>query len=85
MDRPRRPEPETILARRDPAGAAQPRVAVALGAGGARGIAHIALLEALDELGIRPVVIAGSSMGAIIGAAYATGMPASDCPATTRM
>jgi predicted acylesterase/phospholipase RssA len=48
--------------------------ALALGAGGARGLAHIAVLEALDEIGVRPVAIAGSSIGALIGAAYAAGM-----------
>ncbi|HEY8261321.1 MAG TPA: patatin-like phospholipase family protein [Methylosinus sp.] len=48
-------------------------VAVALGGGGARGLAHIAVLEALDELGVRPVAIAGTSIGAIVGAAYAAG------------
>ncbi len=69
-------EPVTGVEPPRPDGAAQPRVAVALGAGGARGIAHIVLLETLDELGIRPVLIAGCSMGAIIGAAYAAGMPA---------
>ncbi len=46
---------------------------LALGAGGARGIAHVVLLEALDELGIKPVAITGTSIGAIIGAAYAAG------------
>lgn len=46
---------------------------VALGAGGARGFAHVVLLEALDELGVRPVAITGCSMGAIVGAAYAAG------------
>jgi NTE family protein len=54
---------------------AGPQVALALGAGGARGLAHIVALEALDELGIRPVALAGSSIGAIIGAAHAAGMP----------
>ncbi|MBU3890505.1 patatin-like phospholipase family protein [Methylosinus sporium] len=48
-------------------------VAVALGGGGARGLAHIAVLETLDELGVRPCAIAGASIGAIIGAAYAAG------------
>ncbi len=48
-------------------------VGVALGAGGARGLAHVVLLEALDDLGIRPVAIAGTSMGAVVGAAYAAG------------
>ena len=49
-------------------------VGLALGAGGARGLAHIVLLEALDELGVKPVAIAGCSMGAVIGAAYAAGV-----------
>jgi NTE family protein len=48
--------------------------ALALGAGGARGLAHIAVFEALDELGLRPTAIAGSSIGAVAGAAYAAGM-----------
>ncbi len=47
----------------------EPRVAIAFGGGGARGIAHIAVIEALDEMGIRPVAIAGSSIGAIFGTA----------------
>jgi NTE family protein len=48
--------------------------ALALGAGGARGLAHVAVFEALDELGLRPVAIAGSSIGAMAGAVYAAGM-----------
>jgi NTE family protein len=55
-----------------------PTVAVALGAGGARGFAHILVLEALEELGIEPVAIAGSSIGAIIGAGKAAGMTAAE-------
>jgi NTE family protein len=49
-------------------------VALALGGGGARGLAHIAVLETLDEIGIRPVAIAGTSIGALLGAPYAAGM-----------
>ena len=52
--------------------------AVALGAGGARGLAHIVVIEALDELGLRPAAIAGSSMGALVGAAWAAGMRGRD-------
>jgi NTE family protein len=48
--------------------------ALALGGGGSRGLAHIAVLEALDELGARPQAVAGTSVGALIGAAYAAGM-----------
>ncbi len=51
-----------------------PSFAVALGGGGARGLAHIHVIEALDELGIRPTAIAGSSIGAIMGAGMAAGM-----------
>jgi NTE family protein len=49
-------------------------IALALGGGSARGLAHIAMLEAFDELGLKPAVIAGTSMGAICGAAYAAGL-----------
>lgn len=52
----------------------RPTVALALGGGGARGLAHIHVIEALDEMGIRPVAIAGSSIGAIMGAGMAAGM-----------
>jgi NTE family protein len=48
--------------------------ALALGAGGARGLAHIAIVEALDEMGVKPAAIAGSSIGAVIGAGYAAGL-----------
>ena len=51
-----------------------PRVGLALGGGAAKGIAHIAMIETLDELGVKPAVIAGTSIGAIIGANYAAGM-----------
>ncbi|MGB6538733.1 MAG: patatin-like phospholipase family protein [Xanthobacteraceae bacterium] len=52
--------------------------ALALGGGGARGLAHIAVIEALDEMGVKPAAIAGTSIGALIGAAYAAGMSGRD-------
>jgi NTE family protein len=55
---------------------ASPSLAIALGGGGARGLAHIVVLEALDELGLRPSLIAGTSIGAVLGAAYASGLTA---------
>ena len=55
-----------------------PSFAVAFGGGGARGLAHIHVIEALDELGIRPTAIAGSSIGAIMGAGMAAGMTGKD-------
>jgi NTE family protein len=63
-------------ARKHGKGQSQPSVAVALGGGGARGLGHVLVLEALDELGIEPVAIAGTSIGAVIGAAYAASMDA---------
>ena len=52
--------------------------ALALGGGGARGLAHIAVIEAFDDMGVKPNAIAGTSIGALVGAAYATGMPGKD-------
>ena len=51
------------------------RIAVALGAGGARGLGHILVVEAMDDLGLRPAAISGASMGAVVGAAWAAGVP----------
>ncbi len=47
---------------------------LALGAGGARGLAHVVLLEALDDLGVKPVAMTGTSIGAVVGACYAAGL-----------
>jgi NTE family protein len=55
-------------------GEPHPRIGLALGGGSARGLAHVVVLEAFDELGLKPAVIAGTSMGAICGAAYAAGL-----------
>jgi NTE family protein len=50
-----------------------PRTALVLSGGGAKGLAHIGVLTALDSLGIRPDLIVGTSMGAAVGALYASG------------
>lgn len=55
-----------------------PSIGLALGGGSARGLAHIPVLEVFDELGIRPKVIAGCSIGALLGAGYAGGLRAKD-------
>lgn len=60
-----------------------PRIGLALGGGGARGLAHILMLEVLDELRVRPSIIAGTSIGAIFGAAYASGYSAAQIRAHT--
>jgi NTE family protein len=51
-----------------------PRIGVALGGGSARGLTHIPFIEAMDELGLQPSVIAGTSIGALIGSGWANGM-----------
>jgi NTE family protein len=71
------PQPASPTTQRPHAGSGK-SVALALGAGGARGLAHIAVLEALDDIGVRPVAIAGASVGALVGAAYAAGMSGRD-------
>ena len=58
------PEPATLVR--------TTRIALVLGGGGPRGLAHVGVLKALEEAAIRPDVIVGSSMGALIGALYAT-------------
>ena len=50
------------------------KIALVLGGGGLKGFAHIGVFKALDEMGIVPTVIAGTSIGALIGAAYVRGM-----------
>jgi NTE family protein len=55
------------------AAAARPKVGLALSGGGARGLAHIGVLKVLEELGVPVDMIAGTSMGAIVGGLYASG------------
>lgn len=63
-------------------GSAKPRhsdqFSLALGGGAAKAFAHIPILEAMDELGVRPAEMAGTSMGAILGGFYASGMSGKD-------
>jgi len=56
----------------------QPRIGLVLSGGGARGAAHIGVLKVLEELRIPIHAIAGTSMGALVGGAYASGIPASE-------
>ena len=55
-----------------------PRIGLVLSGGGARGAAHIGVLKVLEELRIPIHAIAGTSMGALVGGAYASGIPASE-------
>ncbi len=58
---------------KSPAERGAPRVGLALGAGGARGFAHIGVLKALDQAGIEASVVVGASAGALVGVFYAAG------------
>lgn len=51
----------------------QPVIGLTLSGGGMRGVAHIAILKALEEFGLRPQILSGTSAGAIIGAFYSAG------------
>ena len=50
------------------------KIGIALGAGGARGLAHVLMLETLDELGLKPACVSGASVGAIAGVLYCSGL-----------
>ncbi len=54
------------------------KIGIALGGGGAKGLAHLLILETLEELGVKPACIAGTSIGAIVGSMYASGRSAKD-------
>jgi NTE family protein len=56
-------------------GPGQPRIGLALGGGSARGLAHVGVLEWLDEHRVPIDAVAGTSMGGLIGGSYATGIP----------
>jgi NTE family protein len=72
-------EPETPAA-----GQARPRIGLVLSGGGARGLAHIGVLQELERLRVPVHVITGTSMGAIIGGLYAAGIPADSLAAVAR-
>lgn len=52
----------------------KPKLGIALAGGGAKGLAHIGVLQALERAGIQPDLLAGTSMGGLISAAYASGL-----------
>lgn len=80
----KKPAPNMTPHRQSAAVVKRPRIGLALGGGGARGLAHIPILEAFDELGVKPDVIAGTSIGAIYGAAYASGLSGREIRAHTK-
>jgi NTE family protein len=67
-----------------PAPIVRPRICLVLSGGGARGMAHIGVLKVLEELKVPIDCIAGTSMGAVVGGLYASGMSAHDIDTTMR-
>ncbi len=68
------PAPPPIAAPRLPAAAPPPpRIGLALGGGAARGFAHIGVIQVLEEAGIRPDLVVGTSAGSLVAALYASG------------
>jgi len=59
-------------------GAIRPRIGLVLSGGGARGVAHVGVLKVLEELRIPIDAVAGTSMGAVLGGLYASGMSAKE-------
>ena len=70
------PDGQFVLYAQQPAG--RPRVGLALGGGAARGLAHVGVLEWLEEHRIPVDAIAGTSMGGLVGGGYATGRSAAE-------
>jgi NTE family protein len=66
------------------AGAEQQRIGLVLSGGGARGVAHVGVIQALEEMRVPVHAIAGTSMGALVGGLYATGMSSDDLQEITR-
>src|SRR5260221_10058167 len=73
---------DAVESPRDPS--LRPRICVVLSGGGARGIAHIGVLKALEDLKVPIDCIAGTSMGAVVGGLYASGMSARQIESTMR-
>jgi NTE family protein len=78
------PAPAAATAAPPEAALARPRICLVLSGGGARGIAHIGVLKVLEELKIPIDCIAGTSMGAVVGGLYASGMTAAQIDTTMR-
>lgn len=62
----------------------RPKIGLVLSGGGAKGIAHIRVLQVLDSLGIVPDYIAGTSMGSVVGALYSSGYTANQIDSISR-
>ncbi len=67
------PAPEPSVPPAPPPAPKPPRIGLALGGGAARGFAHIGVIQALEDSGIRPDLVVGTSAGSLVAALYASG------------
>lgn len=67
------PTPPSVPTPPTPVVKVPPRVGLALGGGAARGFAHVGVIQVLEEAGIRPALVAGTSAGSLVAAIYASG------------
>jgi NTE family protein len=67
-----------------PAAQQRPRIGLVLGGGGAKGAAHVGVLDVLDEMRIPVDCVVGTSMGALVGGAYASGLDAEELDTAIR-
>ncbi len=74
----------SALAQRVAGTSAKPRIGLVLSGGGARGLAHVGVLKVLEELRVPVQCVTGTSMGAIVGGAYAAGTPPAELEAFVR-
>ena len=66
----------------EPAPKRPPRIGLALGGGAAKGFAHVGVIAALEQAGIEPSLVVGTSAGSLVAAFYASGMNATQLQAT---
>ncbi|WP_296356722.1 patatin-like phospholipase family protein [Ramlibacter sp.] len=67
------PAPAPVVAPPTPAPRQPPRIGLALGGGAARGFAHVGVIQVLEEAGIKPALVTGTSAGSLVAALYASG------------
>jgi NTE family protein len=67
------PQPSTPPALAVPVPKTPPRLGLALGGGAARGFAHVGVIQVLEEAGIKPALVVGTSAGSLVAALYASG------------
>ena len=66
-------EPVVVVVPPQPVAKRPPKIGLALGGGAARGFAHVGVIQVLEEAGLRPDLVVGTSAGSLVAALYASG------------